>query len=190
MKLVYFITHPNVNVDLTIPVEKWDLSELGHRRLDKMLEQPWVKTIGEVYSSEETKAITSAQKLADFLGVKNTRVKELGEMDRSATGPLPPEEFNQVVDEFFTKTDQSIRGWERAIDVQHRIIKAVETIIYNSKTNKNIAIVSHGGVGTMYLCYLKKVPISREEDQPSQGHYFAFDAESKELVEGWKPIEA
>jgi broad specificity phosphatase PhoE len=93
-------------------------------------------------------------------------VGSLGENDRSATGYLPRDQFEAMADEFFGKPEDSIRGLERAIDAQRRIISAVERVIALSDPNGDIAIVSHGGVGTLLLCHLKGLPISRTEDQP------------------------
>jgi len=51
--------------------------------------------------------------------------------------------------------------------------------------------VSHGGVGTLLLCHLKGVSISRTEEQPGSagGNYFLFQMPEGPLVHGWKPIE-
>ena len=48
----------------------------------------------------------------------------IGENDRSATGFLPREEFWATADLFFAHPTESIRGWERAIDAQARIVAA------------------------------------------------------------------
>ena len=53
----------------------------------------------------------------------------------------------------------------------------------------DIAIISHGGVGTLLICKLRGVPIARTEDQPGQGHYFKFDRDSRQLVHSWKKID-
>ena len=55
-----------------------------------------------------------------------------------------------------------------------------------------MAVVSHGCVGALLLCHLKKRPISRTEDQPegTGGNYFLFEMPGGALVHGWKPIEA
>jgi broad specificity phosphatase PhoE len=55
-----------------------------------------------------------------------------------------------------------------------------------------IAVVSHGGVGTLLLCDLKGQPISRQEEQPgtSGGNYFLFQMPEGTLVHGWMPIDA
>ena len=51
-----------------------------------------------------------------------------------------------------------------------------------------MAIVSHGGVGTLLLCRLKGTAIHRAEDQPGQGHWFAFDRDSRAVLHGWLPL--
>lgn len=188
MSLVYFISHPEVVIDKDIPVPQWDLSEKGLYRLEKLLTQPWINSIKTVFSSNEQKAKTAAIKIAQKIG-QEVRYKEtLGEMDRSSTGVLPSEEFNIVVDEFFENPTESILGWEKAIDAQNRIVKAVEEVVSESPEG-NIAIISHGGVGALLLSYLKKAPISRSEDQPGQGYYFVFDRERSQLKHSWKAID-
>jgi hypothetical protein len=47
------------------------------------------------------------------------------ENDRSATGFLPPDEFETVANRLFAEPLVSIRGWERAIDAQLRIVREV-----------------------------------------------------------------
>jgi broad specificity phosphatase PhoE len=91
------------------------------------------------------------------LGIGFEVMAELGENDRSATGFLPPEEFERVADQFFANPETSIRGWERAIDAQTRIVRAVERIESKGPT----AIVSHGAVGTLLYCHLAGKPIDR-----------------------------
>jgi broad specificity phosphatase PhoE len=95
-----------------------------------------------------------------------------------------------VADTFFAYPQESVRGWERAVDAQRRIIGAVDRAIARS-VGGDVAIVSHGGVGALLLCHLKGLPISRGEDQPGAGggHVYAFDAASRRLLSGWRRIE-
>lgn len=189
MALVYFITHPEVVVDFTTEIESWDLSEKGLSRLEVMLNQSWLSNIGSLFSSEEQKAKTAATRLSQKLRIPIQYIHELGEMDRSSTGPLPPDEFSVVVDEFFHNPDRSVRGWERAVDAQHRIIAAVEQVISVAVPDTNSAVISHGGVGALLLAHLKKAVISRQFDQPAQGYYFVFDRDTYALVEDWHAID-
>ena len=48
-----------------------------------------------------------------------------------------------------------------------------------ARPDGDVAIVSHGGVGTLLLCHLKGTAIHRAEDQPGQGHWFAFDRDTR-----------
>ena len=57
----------------------------------------------------------------------------------------------------------------------------------------DIAIVGHGGTGTLLYCHLAGVAIDRRYDQPATngGNCFAFDRASRKLLcEGWQSIDA
>jgi len=53
----------------------------------------------------------------------------LGENDRSATGFLARDEFEATVNAFFAYPQDSIRGWEPAVDAQARIVRAIEQAV-------------------------------------------------------------
>lgn len=188
---LYFITHPNVVVSRDVPVPRWPLSELGRKRMRAGLAQPWVREISSIYCSSEQKAIDGARILADHLGLSFTQIEDLGENDRSATGFLPPDEFEHVADQFFASPTVSVRGWERAVDAQVRIVKAIEAITQKEKTKGAIAIVSHGAVGTLLYCHLAGVPIERRWDQPANGggNYFRFALSPRAAHSWWQPID-
>ena len=124
----YFITHPNVVVSRDVPVPRWPLSQLGRQRMRAGLAQPWVRGITSIYCSTEQKAVDGAIILSEHLRLPFTEIAELGENDRSATGFLPPDEFERVADQFFASPTLSVRGWERAVDAQARIVQAVSKI--------------------------------------------------------------
>ena len=188
---IYFITHPDVVIDPLIPVPQWPLSEQGKRRIRHLLSRAWIARIEALYCSTEQKALDGAALLAEALGIPLHQVAALGENDRAATGYLPKVEFEATVDAFFAHPHESIRGWERAMDAQARIVEAVAHLASMAPGAGPIAVVSHGGVGTLLLCHLTGVPISRTAEQPgaSGGNYFLFQMPEGILVHGWKPIE-
>ena len=49
----------------------------------------------------------------------------------------------------------------------------------------DVAIISHGGVGTLLLCQLKGAAIHRAEDQPGQGHWSRSTATAGQVLHGW-----
>lgn len=122
---VHFVTHPEVEVDPSVPVPEWGLSSAGRSRLDRLLELPWTRTADRVASSAERKARQTADALADVVGVE---------------------------------------------------------------PDDDLVIVSHGGVGTLLLCWLAGVDIDRRHDQPGQGSWFSFDGGSRRLLHGWRRI--
>lgn len=87
--------------------------------------------------------------------------------------------------------EQFIRGWERAVDAQTRIVEGIQDLIKQQRGVGDIAVISHGGVGALLLCSLMSVAISRDLDQPGNGagNHYMFSAEDMTLRHGWKPIE-
>lgn len=124
-------------------------------------------------------------------GLSSVVVADLGENDRSATGYLPKAEFEATADIFFAQPEESVRGWERAVDAQSRIVTAMERVIAQAPPRGNVAIVAHGGVGALLLCHLKSVPISQSEDQPSAGGgcVYSLEISTRALLSGWRLIE-
>ena len=191
MAVAYFITHPEVVIDPFVPVSDWRLSSIGIRRIALMLSQPWVSGVRAVFSSAERKAVEAAQMVADHQSLSPIVIDGLGENDRSATGYLPWVEFEIVADNFFACPEESVRGWERAIDAQRRIAEAVNRAISLAAADTDMAIISHGAVGALLLCHLKGVPISRREDQPTGGggNIYSFDLATRRLLTGWHRID-
>src|SRR5208283_2056707 len=91
MPTVFFITHPDVAIDPSVPVPDWPLNERGRARLRATAAYPRARGVGRIFASSERKARDGAQILADGLGLSGYRVVDgLGENDRAATG-LPAE---------------------------------------------------------------------------------------------------
>jgi broad specificity phosphatase PhoE len=191
MPAVHFITHPEVSIDPSVPVPDWPLSAVGLRRVGLLLERSWILAVRTVFSSAERKATDMAGMVAGRLGLSPVILDGLGENDRSSTGYLPKAEFEIVADAFFARPEASVRGWERAVDAQRRIVMAVDHALAMVSADGDVAIISHGGVGALLLCHLKGVPISRTEDQPGQGggNVYSFDAATRRLLRGWRSIE-
>ena len=189
---IYFITHPDVVIDPSIPVPRWSLSERGRHRMRRLLTRDWTARIEAIYCSAEQKAIDGAAILSEATGIPYHQLAALGENDRAATGYLPKAEFEATADAFFARPDESIRGWEPAVSAQARIVGALGHIVRVAPGIGPVAVVSHGGVGALLVCRFKGAPIARTEEQPgtSAGHYFLLRAPEGTLIHGWTPIDA
>jgi broad specificity phosphatase PhoE len=185
-----YITHPQVEIDPMMPVPDWGLSETGRTRARQASQMPWATTLQRIISSTERKAIETAEILGNLAGPAIEIVPEMHENDRSATGFLPPAEFESAADWFFAHPDDSFNGWERAIDAQARIVSAVTHILDEHDPDVPIAFVGHGGVGTLLKCHLSGAFISRGHDQPAGGgNLFAFSLADRIVTCDWTPME-
>jgi broad specificity phosphatase PhoE len=188
MPKAFVISHPEVVVDPARPVPDWHLSALGVERMTRFALSPIVQGVTAVFSSSETKAIEAAQILGRVRHVPIAIRDGFEEIDRSATGFLPAAEFERTADAFFAEPERSVRGWERAVDAQARIVRAFDRLL-KDPLDGDVAVVTHGGVGTLLSCSYSHVPISRKLDQPSQGHYWAFDIAQCRVLNGWLLLE-
>ena len=194
MTTCYYISHPDVRVDPAVPVPEWGLSERGAARMRLFACRPIFDRVTAIWSSPETKATEAAGIFSKLIGLSVRIAPHSGENDRSATGFMPPPEFQRAADAFFAAPEVSFRGWERAIDAQRRVVAAVQAILAEHAAGPardgDLVIVGHGGVGTLLYCHLSSLAIDRRHDQPGQGHYFAFDIATRYPRHGWRAFEA
>lgn len=184
-----YLSHPQVQMDPAVPVPEWGLSALGKARVRSLVDAAWLSGTTQIVCSAERKAVETAEPIANALNVAIEIRAAMHENDRSATGYLSPDVFEQVADRFFAEPDRSIRGWERAIDAQHRIVREVETVLDRNRPGY-VLFVGHGGVGTLLMCHLAGFPIARTRDQPGGGgNYFSFEPRRRRLLHPWRPME-
>jgi broad specificity phosphatase PhoE len=186
----YFLTHAEVVVDPARPIESWGLSDVGRARAAGAVDVAWHPGVRRIVSSAEQKAVETAAVLGTATGMAPAIDAGLGEIDRSATGYLPPGEFEGVVDRFFGSPAESVRGWERAVDARERIVAAVRRVTASGDHGDDVTIVSHGAVGALLLADLRGEPVSRALDQPGMGSVFAFDPVAWRATTGWRRVPA
>jgi len=170
-----YLTHPEVTIDPNVPVPEWGLSDTGRQRAARAVFLPFAREVRQVISSAEVKAVETAQILAGRLGLFHKVLPFLHENDRSATGFLPPEEFEAVADDFFARPADTVRGWERAIDAQNRVVNGLRSALRHVPEAEPVLFVGHGAVGTLLMCHLMATPISRAHDQGCGGSWYRFE---------------
>jgi broad specificity phosphatase PhoE len=185
-----YITHPQVAIDPAVPVPDWGLSERGVERTRLAASSGWAAQIGRLAASTERKAIETAEILsAGRVAIETDHA--MGENDRSVTGYLPPDAFEDAANWFFAHPAESFKGWERAVDAQVRIVAAVERALAGHDPSVPIAFVGHGGVGTLLKCHLQGRPIARDRDQPAGGgNLFAFRLADRTVTCDWTAMES
>lgn len=189
MTICVYITHPEVLIDPDIPVPQWGLSEVGQARADKLATRANFSPDTLFVSSTERKALELANILASGEMARVISDEGLGENDRSATGFLPPDQFEIMADRFFATPDESTEGWETARAAQTRIVEAV-TRFLALYPDRPLVFCGHGAVGTLLKCHVGGRAIARSEDQPAGGgNFFRFDLARRALLCDWTPIE-
>lgn len=188
MGTLWYVSHPEVEVDPTVPVPRWGLSEVGRRRARHLATRPWLGRVRRVVSSDEAKAVETATAVVRRRGLEVEVRPDTGENDRSATGFLPPDEFEVVADAFFARPTESVRGWERAVDAQARVIAALADLV-GTDDDADVLVVGHGAVGTLWACHLAGAPIDRRWDQRGAGNVLEVDRATATLRHRWRPIE-
>ena len=186
---IRYLTHPQVKIEPAIPVPSWGLSEVGRTRTETLATAGWLSGTTQVISSGERKAIETAETIGGILNVAIEVREAMHENDRSATGFLPSDEFETVATEFFAQPLMSIRGWERAIDAQLRIVREVELVLARDRAG-DVLFVGHGAIGTLLFCHYSGFAIDRAYDQPAGGgHYFAFVKDGRRVLHPWRRME-
>lgn len=189
-RMIRYLTHPQVIMDPDKDVQQWSLNDVGHARIAALAMSNVLQGVSAIFSSNETKAIEAATPLANAAGLSVQIVQEMHENDRSATGFLPPDEFEQAADQFFAHPNDSFRGWETSADAQRRIVTAVTQCLAPDHGG-DVLIVGHGAVGTLLFCHLSGLPIDRQYDQGpgGGGNYFDFYDMDNTPLHGWRPLE-
>lgn len=191
MPSILFVTHPEVVIDPATPVPQWPLSETGRRRMDLFVVEALAgRAVTAVWTSDERKALDGGEIVAARLGIPHRVDPELGENDRSSTGYVAPPEFWEIVEQFFARPEESVRGWARARDEQARIVRAVTRLAREEPTDGDLVVVSHGGVGRLLTAYLRAVAIGQEDrpEHPGGGCWLVIDRKTLRITEGWRSV--
>lgn len=164
MRLLLYLSHPQVDIDPETPVTDWSLSSTGWGRVMALAGRRWPKAPAHVFSSPETKARQTAAILATPLGVPVNILPRSGEVDRSSTGYLPHDEHEAQADLLFGAPGESANGWERAVDAQSRMLASLAQI-QRTHPKGDLLMVGHGAVGTFLWCAIAGQRIHRGADQ-------------------------
>lgn len=189
-----YVTHPEVVIDPAVATPRWGLSAVGRSRAERFANHPLMKGVTRIVSSTETKALELAAILATGCGAPVDSGDKFDENDRSSTGFVPAERFEQLADALFAHPDDSVEGWETARDAQRRVAGAFDEVLASHDPRKPIAFAGHGAVGTLLKCQLGGLAIDRSEDQrrignPGGGNVFAVRLSDRKLLTDWIPME-
>lgn len=151
---IFFFRHGKTLVDNTIPIADWILTPDGKRNALKVVETGVFDSVDIIFSSEEIKAVQTAQPLAKRLNKNIIQVKELGELYRPTGHLISLDKYNELKKKMYSDFDFSDDGWETLNHALARFKSAVAKIdaLYENKT---LLLVTHGTVMTLFFASLQ-----------------------------------
>jgi broad specificity phosphatase PhoE len=144
------IRHSQSQVDPDSPAHEWPLSEEGRRRCAPLAQRLAVYAPEVIVASRERKAAETATRVAATLGVRLETALGLHEHERARAPFTSAEVFERTVATFFERPDDLVFGEETAAQARERFDRAVQGVLA-LHPGKNVAIVSHGTVMTLFV---------------------------------------
>ncbi len=119
--------------------------------------------LSAVYCSDLSRAVKSAEIIAEPYGLMPMRMPELRER---SFGVWEGMTFTEIKEQFPGEFEawaanplaHSPVGGESTLEVKERVVKALNNIL-NRHTGENVAVVAHGGVNRILICDILGAPL-------------------------------
>lgn len=147
-----FLRHGETVKDPNIPAINWVLTDETQETLSKLVTESAFDNIEVIYSSNEHKAIKSAEPFAKKLDLSIQQQDGLEEVYRGGAY-LSDEEFKALKQTKLEDRDSNPDEGESSNAALKRFIAAMEEID-RSHQNKTILISSHGTILALYFCHV------------------------------------
>ena len=151
---LYLLRHAETKVDFSTPVRDWPITVNGTEQARALAKSKAFSAIDGIIHSSEGKARQTAEVFAEGLDVQMYQISGLDELYREHEGILTNEEYRDRVRRTLIDPDRAVPGWESgtsALDRFEDSVKKIDIMFHQ----KNVLIISHGIVLTLYFCKLK-----------------------------------
>lgn len=156
MRKLVLVRHSQPEIKPDIPAAKWKLSELGRRRAESLAGGLRHYRANAIWCSPEPKAKETAQIIGRALEVP-LRVADGLEEHHRPNVPFfqSTQEFEQAVEEFFSKPTRLVLGSETATQARDRVTTAIDAVLEGG--TEDAIVVTHGTVMALYLARIANV---------------------------------
>jgi broad specificity phosphatase PhoE len=151
---LYFLRHAETKVDLSKPARDWSITTEGAKLTRELVKSEKLSEIDGIIHSSEQKTKQTAEVFAEGLEVQMYQLSGFDELARDHEGKLSDQEYRDRVRMTLTEPEQSVPGWESGASGLKRFEDAVRKVDVMFH-RKNVLIISHGIVLTLYFCKLK-----------------------------------
>jgi broad specificity phosphatase PhoE len=151
---IYFLRHAETIADPSQPAHEWSITAEGLRQTRELAKSEVFSNIEGIIHSSEKKARQTADVFAEELNVDLYEHPEFDELRRQEAVSLSNSEYRGIIREILTNWDRNVHGWESGAEALNRFAEAVKriNIMFYSR---NILVVSHGLVLTLFFCQLR-----------------------------------
>lgn len=156
MNKLILIKHAQPEIEPQVDALYWHLSAAGRASCTLLAERLAAYQPTLIISSDEWKAIETAQLVAKELGVPTEEATGLHEHDRRGAGYLSGAEFQRNIALLFATPDTLVYGNESGTQARARFSTAVREIVATHR-NANIAIVAHGTVISLFTAQANNI---------------------------------
>ncbi len=149
-KTLILVKHSLPEIRPEAPACEWTLSPEGRRRCTLLAEKLTPYQPERLFSSQEPKAVETAQLAGARLNLLVQAVPGLHEHERRTVGWSSKTQFQESVRHFFEEPDTLVFGEETARQAQERFWKAAHTLIADHP-GENLVLVAHGTVISLFV---------------------------------------
>ncbi|MDX1664249.1 MAG: histidine phosphatase family protein [Candidatus Promineifilaceae bacterium] len=150
MDKLIFIRHSQSRPTPGQPASSWPLTSVGRERCQPLAR--WLSSHEPltIVSSEERKAMETAQLAASQLGIPWSTASGLQEHDRTGEPYHSQEQFLALVERLFREPQATVFGRESGAQALARFEQALATVL-RSRPPGNLAVVTHGTVLSLFV---------------------------------------
>jgi len=145
MPQIALILHSHVTLDTAVPPKQWPLSDEGRSLCTPLADALKMHKLDLLVSSEEPKAVQTAELVATHLRIETETAPDLDEHRR----PFVAAGFEDTMTRFFAQPTDRIFGKESANEARARFAEAINAVL-RAHPNRTLGIVAHGTVIALY----------------------------------------
>ncbi len=188
MPNLILIKHAKPQKDESTPSREWKLSDEGRSLSAVLADQLEPHTPQIVISSDEPKAVETAQIIAEKLNIPTEIEKGLAEHNRDNVPMMQTREFIASMALLFNRPRQLVLGNETAEQARKRFSQSIDSLL-DRHGQSNLAIVTHGTVLALYAGPLLEIPPFHLWRQMGLPAYLVFDRPSMNLIDRRDAVE-
>jgi broad specificity phosphatase PhoE len=176
MAQLVLIKHSAVVVDAATAPKNWQLNDQGRRLCRALASSLRIHELGVLVSSEERKAVETAEIVAKHLAIDARTAPGLDEHRRPFV-PAPAE-FDRLMELFFAEPHDRAFGEESAEEAFARFAGAIDAVLA-SEPDRNVGIVAHGTVIALYAAPMFGVGAAALWERLQMPSFVVVDTEAR-----------